>query len=187
MIDRIVKIHSQSTPSYVQLPSNMVRQKQQDSGIPGTNGAPGNDGAPGLPGIDGTPGTNGEPGPPGNDGTPGTPGIDGTNGTDGTPGTNGDPGLPGPKDSILNNAGGIYAVACIEGDRPYLMTIVPKGRPLHFKMECAMREVFRFRSHDNEHDLVLGVRADLADWCMPDKSLDQFNKNQMWLAKTFGS
>lgn len=77
-------------------------------------------------------------------------------------------------------------MACTEGDRPYLVCILPKGQPLHYKFESATAsEIFRFRSTDGLSDLVFGIRADLAEWFMPGKSDKQFQKNQRWLQETF--
>jgi hypothetical protein len=77
-------------------------------------------------------------------------------------------------------------MACTEGDRPYLMCVVPHGKPVEWKFDAATgQELFRFVSSDGQHDLVLGVRWDMPEWKTPERTKGKWERNQKMLADIF--
>lgn len=161
-----------------------VTQQSGTPGGPGPSGPPGSIGPPGPNGPPGDPST--EPGPPGPIGPPGPEGNLGPPGPDGPPGSVGPPGPPGPKDSILELLGRYYAVACIESNQALLMARVGRGKkaPQLFSVACGGTYT-RHRSTNGKHDLLVGIRADLKGWNMPERSRKQFQANQAMLANIF--
>ena len=140
-------------------------------------GPKGDDGEPGTPGGPGSPGDPGTPGGPGSPGEPGPPGPDG-------PSTPGPPGPPGPKgDTIVNNDQGIYAFGIMESMHATFCGRVPVGGPIPAKFTAACEEgsISRHRSVCGKWDMLMGIQKGLADWCMPDKTHDQFLRaREIW-------
>lgn len=157
------------------------RGSEQYGSVVSEPGPPGN---PGSPGTNGTNGTDGTPGTNGNPGNPGTPGL---NGEPGDPGPVGEPGLPGPPgpkgDTIVNNELGIYAFGIMESMHATFCGRVPAGGeiPEKFIAACEYDSISRHRSICGNWDMLMGIQKGLADWCMPDKTHNQYlHAKRIW-------
>lgn len=157
---------------------------EDNEGLPGT---PGLKGDQGDPGADGAPGPKGDPGDKGDKGDTGDTGPTGPQGDPGMQGPQGEQGLPGPKDSILKLPNvGYRAVACIESNQALLMAQVPHNDPVPelFLLACG-GFITRYTSSDFMFDLIIGIRADLKTWNMPERTQSEYEANQTMLKTIF--
>lgn len=139
----------------------------------------GESGPPGPTGPQGPRGPQGDPGDPG-----GPPGPPGDPGGEGLPGPPGDPGPPGPKgDTIVSNELGIYAFGIMESMHATFCGRVPAGGeiPERFIVACESGSISRHRSICGRWDMLMGIQKGLADWCMPDKTHNQYlHAKRIW-------
>lgn len=149
------------------------------TGPQGPTGPRGPTGPQGVAGPTGSPGTPGSPGPTGPAGPTGPPGPPGPTGPIGQQGPTGP---PGPKDSVVQTELGRFALACLEGTRPYFLEVLPSGDRISEKFSSATEgREFRFSSVAGDCDLVLRLRKGYGDWEMPEKSEDEMKKSwQFW-------
>lgn len=161
---------------------SFVVPPRQQMAQDGVDGAFGFDGQPGSIGPPGPRGPQGEPGDPG--GPPGPPGDPGTGGLPGPEGPPGPPGPPGPKgDTIVSNELGIYAFGIMESMHATFCGRVPADGevPARFIAACEDGSISRHRSVCGKWDMLMGIQKGLADWCMPDKTHDQYlHAKQIW-------
>lgn len=154
------------------------RGQEQYGSVVSEPGPRGDKGDPGSPGTNGTNGTNGNPGA---DGLPGSPGAKGDKGDQGD---QGEPGPPGPKgDTIVNNELGIYAFGIMESMHATFCGRVPAGDeiPDKFIAACEHGSISRHRSVCGNWDMLMGIQKGLADWCMPDKTYNQYlHAKRIW-------
>lgn len=163
-----------------------MRRKGMETTVPGRRGATGPTGGAGPTGPPGPSGPAGATGPTGPTGPPGPDGGPGPPGNTGDPGPPGSTGPPGPKDSILKlGEDAFYAVACVESDRPLLISFVPYSQPIPERLKRAGVHYERFHSCAYNMDLVVGIRVDFQDWHMPERTEEQYFRNQKMLAEIF--
>lgn len=165
------------------------------SGSQGSQGPTGNTGPTGPQGptgpSGGPPGPTGPQGPTGPIGPQGGTGPTGPAGGAGPPGPTGPQGPtgpPGPKDSVVQTEDGIFALACLEGTRPYFLELVPSGTPISKRFASTTEgPEYRFSSVNADCDLVLRVRKGFASWEMPDKTPNEMQVSHAFYRMAFPS
>lgn len=83
---------------------------------------------------------------------------------------------------------GIFALACLEGTRPFFLELVPHESPVSKRFASTTEgPEYRFSSVNGDCDFVLRVRKGFSNWEMPDKTQNEMQVSHAFYRMAFPS